>query len=113
MSTVCFFGLDEFDVEFLEVVEADGGVVVAGVVPRLGAEVLLEVGRLEAVAVAGEEFVAHEAEVLAGDVLEVLAGSAGFRRAGRSCVAGLAGSYRVRRWSCDRRGGLRLSCCRR
>ena len=66
-----FFGLDEFDVEFLEVVEADGGVVVAGVVPRLGAEVLLEVGRLEAVAVAGEDFVAHEAEVLAGDVLEV------------------------------------------
>lgn len=64
-------GLDEFQVGAFEVAKLDGAVVFDRFVPGLLGKVALQVFGLEAPAMSGEDFVAHEAQLLFWEACQV------------------------------------------
>ena len=63
--------LDQLDVQLFDDMELDGLVIIAGLIPRLFAEVFLQVLRLELPSVTGKDLVSHDAQLILRETSEI------------------------------------------
>ena len=63
--------LDELDVQLLDDVELDGLVVIAGLIPRAVAKILLQILRLELPAMTCQDLIAHESQIILGETSQI------------------------------------------